>query len=159
AKPYSGILTGLNEVFLIDSATREKLVSEDASCATIIKPFVRGQDIDRWSADWAGLWMIAIKSSGDFNWPWSDAGEEAEAVFCKTYPSVFAWMKPREEPLRQRQHKGRHWWELRSCAYWSEFERPKIIYQVIQFHPSYALDTAGLCGNDKTFFIASPDLY
>jgi hypothetical protein len=103
--------------------------------------------------------MIAIKSSGDFNWPWSEAGDDAESVFRKTYPSVFAWMKPREESLRKRQDKGRHWWELRSCAYWGEFDRPKIIYQEIQFHPSYASDAAGLYGNNKTFFIASPDLY
>ena len=36
---------------------------------------------------------------------------------------------------------------------------PKIVYQEIQFHPSYALDTAGQYGNNKTFFIASADPY
>lgn len=68
-------------------------------------------------------------------------------------------MKPLEESLRKRQDKGRNWWELRSCAYWNEFDRPKIVYQEIQFHPRYALDAAGLYGNNKTFFIPSGDLY
>src|SRR5208283_5312325 len=74
-------------------------------------------------------------------------------------PSLHAWFKPMEDALRKRQDKGRNWWELRSCAYWAEFDKPKIVYQEIQFHPSYALDKAGQYGNNKTFFIASADPY
>lgn len=159
AKPYRGILTGFNEAFLIDTPTRDSLVSADPSCAEIIKPFVRGEHIERWSADRSGQWMIAIKSSGDHDWPWSSAGDKAEDVFQQTFPGLHARMKPREEPLRKRQDKGRNWWELRSCAYWDEFDRPKIVYQEIQFHPRYALDSAGLYGNNKTFFLPSGDLY
>ena len=62
-----------------------------------------------------------------------------------------------EDALRKRQDKGRNWWELRSCAYWDDFEKPKIVYQEIQFHPGYALDTAGQFGNNKTFFIPCAD--
>ena len=68
-------------------------------------------------------------------------------------------MKPLEDALRKRQDKGRHWWELRSCAYWDAFEKPKIFYQEIQFHPSYSLDTAGRFGNNKTFFLSTDDLF
>jgi hypothetical protein len=157
AKPYRGILTGLNEAFLIDTPTREALVSADPNCAELIRPYVRGQDIERWASDWAALWMIVLKSSGDHVWPWAEAGDEAEAVFKKTYPSLHARMKPLEPALRKRQDKGRNWWELRSCAYWDDFEKPKIVYQEIQFHPRYALDTASRYGNNKTFFIASGD--
>ena len=59
--------------------------------------------------------------------------------------------KPRKAELKNRQDKGRFWWELRACAYWDEFEKPKITYQEIQFHPSYALDEKGRYGNNKTF--------
>ena len=158
-KPYRGILTGFNEAFLIDGPTRESLVAADRACANVIKPFVRGEHIERWSADWAGQWMISLKSSGDFTWPWSSMGDKAEDVFRGTFPSLFARMKPLEESLRKRQDKGRNWWELRSCAYWDGFDRPKIVYQEIQFHPCYALDSAGLYGNNKTFFVPSGDLY
>ena len=61
--------------------------------------------------------------------------------------------------LVKRQDKGRYWWELRSCAYWQEFEKPKIVYQEIQFHSWYALDSAGHYGNNKTFFVPVADLY
>jgi len=61
--------------------------------------------------------------------------------------------------LRKRQDKGRFWWELRSCAYWDAFEKPKIFYQEIQFHPAYSLDTHGRFGNNKTFFLSTDDLF
>ncbi|MGO9111380.1 MAG: Eco57I restriction-modification methylase domain-containing protein, partial [Thermoguttaceae bacterium] len=158
-KPLMGIKTGFNEAFLIDSVTRNGLVTADPRCDEVIRPYVRGQDIGRWQSNWAGLWMIVLKTSGDWAWPWSDAGDGAETVFQKTYPSLHAWFKPMEDALRKRQDKGRNWWELRSCAYWAEFDKPKIVYQEIQFHPSYGLDNAGQYGNNKTFFIASADLY
>jgi hypothetical protein len=48
---------------------------------------------------------------------------------------------------------------LRSCAYYEVFEKPKLFYQVIQFHPLYCYDDKGHFGNDKTFFLPSSDLY
>src|SRR5688572_31857164 len=52
------------------------------------------------------------------------------------------------------------WYEIQDpIAYWQEFSKPKIVYQEIQFHPSYGLDRAGRLGNNKTFFIATDDLY
>jgi hypothetical protein len=47
-KPYRGILTGFNAAFLIDTETRDALVAADSKCAEIVKPYVRGQDLDRW---------------------------------------------------------------------------------------------------------------
>jgi hypothetical protein len=57
-KPYYGIKTGLNEAFLIDTPTKEHLVREDPRSAEIIKPYLRGQDIQRWIPEWDRLWMI-----------------------------------------------------------------------------------------------------
>ena len=56
--PQYGIKTGFNEAFLIDTPTRDALVAADPKCAEIIKPYLRGQDIERWYAPWRGLWMI-----------------------------------------------------------------------------------------------------
>lgn len=39
------------------------------------------------------------------------------------------------------------------------FDKPKFMYQEIQSHPGYALDTSRQYGNNKTFFIACDDLY
>jgi hypothetical protein len=61
--------------------------------------------------------------------------------------------------LLKRQDQGEHWWELRSCAYWDSFDRPKIVYQEIQFHPCYALDAAGMLTNNKAFFLRTESRY
>jgi hypothetical protein len=159
SKPYRGILTGFNEAFLIDTATRNLLVQDNPNAAAIIKPFLRGQDIKRWSPQWADLWMILLKSSDNYAWPWSDAGEQAEAIFAATYPSIYSFFAPFKEQMMKRWDKGRYWWELRSCAYYEQFEKPKIIYQEIQFHPAYSYDTENFFMNNKVFLLPVDDLY
>ena len=158
-KAYRGILTGLNEAFLIDDDCKRRLVAEHAGCADVIRPYLRGSDLGRWNSDWAKLWMIVLPSSNDRPWPWANMGESAEATFQAQFPSLHRHLKPLEEHLRKRQDKGRYWWELRSCAYWDAFEKPKIFYQEIQFHPAYSLDTEGRFGNNKTFFLSTADLF
>ncbi len=90
AKPLMGIKTGLNEAFLIDTATRDQIVALDPGSGDVIRPYLRGQDIRRWSPVWAGLWMIALKSSGDYAWPWANAGQDAEVIFARSYPGLYA---------------------------------------------------------------------
>jgi hypothetical protein len=158
-KPLRGIMTGYNEAFLIDTATRDRLVAEDARSAELIKPYLRGQDCARWAPRWAGLWMIVLKSSGDHRWPWTAGGEQAEELFERSYPALHRHFKRHEDRLRRRTDQGVHWWELRSCDYYEIFDRPKIIYQEIQFHPSYSCDGSGLIGNNKVFFLPVDDLY
>lgn len=165
---YYGIKTGLNEAFLITGEKRDHLVRDDPSCETLIKPYMRGQDVRRWFSPATGLYMIELKSSSDYAWPWANAETpaDAEEVFRRTYPSLYAHLKPLEEfkdakgkvrGLRHREDQGRYWWELRPCAYYDAFAQPKLIYQVIQFHPRYSLDTEGRLSNDKTFFLPTDD--
>lgn len=167
--PYYGIKTGLNEAFLIDAETRNRLVAKDPKASSIIKPYLRGQDVDRWACPDTGLFMIAMKSSENFAWPWSTAPNEREAErqLSIEFPSLFEHFKTLEEfkdkktgklrGLRHREDQGRFWWELRSCAYYDAFEQPKIIYQVIQFYARYCLDLDGRLSNDKTFFLPTDD--
>ena len=59
-----GIKTGLNDAFIIDETTRQKILSgclnEDEKQRTdaIIKPILRGRDIKRYAYEWAGLYLI-----------------------------------------------------------------------------------------------------
>ena len=157
--PQYGIKTGFNEAFMVDTPTKDRLVAEDPSSATLFRRFLRGSDIERWAAPVPDLWMIALKSSGDHPWPWagaSDAGK-AEAIFKATYPALHRRMWSHREKLIPREDQGRFWWELRPCAYYDAFDRPKIIYQEIQYYPAYALDTGGLYLNNKGFMIGSAD--
>ncbi len=157
-EPFCGLKTGLNEAFVVDNLTRDKLVEEDREAAGVLRKFLRGQDVGRWTPEWGGLWMVALKSSANHQWPWSGREEgAAEVAFRAALPSLHAHLKPMEEALKSRSDRGTYWWELRSCAYYERFSAKKIVYQEIQFHPQYALDEDGAFTNNKCFFLPTND--
>ena len=156
---FRGVITGLTEVFVIDTPTRNALVSIDPKSVQILKPFLRGQDIKPWSPDWAGLWIIAIPSSGDRIWPWSEAGDRAETVFRDTFPGAYGHFEPHKEALMKRQDQGRFWWELRSCAYWDAFDAEKIIWPDIAKLPRFCIDRSSRCMGNTGYFVAKGDDY
>lgn len=149
-KPLYGIKTGYNEAFLIDTATRDRLVQEDARSAEIIKPYLRGQDIKRWVPEWAGLWMIFTRRGIDI---------EQYPAIKRHLEQYREGLEPKPPGYTGKDWPGRKggsykWYEIQdSIDYWKEFEKPKIMYQVIQTHSQYCIDEDGLFGNDKTFMI------
>jgi hypothetical protein len=152
-KPLLGIKTGLNEAFLIDEDTRKKIIDQDPNASSIIRPYLRGQDLERWSPYWSNLWIIFLKSSHNFSWKWHDQDEISEKTFHQEFPSIYNWLRPFKEKLQRRQDKGKYWWELRSCSFYERFECSKIIYQEIQYHPSFCWDNSGNLTNNKCFII------
>lgn len=154
---YYGIKTGLNEAFVIDQAKRDELVAADPRSAELIKPWLRGKDIKRWRPEWAGLYVIAIQNSGDRDArnPWGNARNEAEArrIFSETYPALHAHLSAYEGRLRPRADQGRWWWELRACAYYHEFERPKIVWPDISRTLRFAWDESGAFADTTCFMI------
>ena len=159
--PYSGLKTGFNAAHYIDSDARHRLVNEDPSCAPLLKRFLRGRDIKRWTSVWGDQWHIVIASSQNRAWPWSDAPNEssAEEIFASCYPSVHRHLKAFEEPLRKRADKGKFWWELRQCDYYEALDSPKIVVQCIAYFSQFALDREGQYLNNKVLFVPSEDLY
>jgi len=158
---YYGIKTGLNRAFVIDKATRERLMAEDPNSEKLIKPWLRGRDIKRWKTEWAGLYVINIPSSVNHAWPWSHAETESEArdLFNKAYPAIYSHLSKWEEKLRKRDDQGKFWWELRSCAYYKEFERPKIIWGNLATIPQFTIDYSKAYISAPANIIPGGDLY
>lgn len=159
--PKRGTMTGCNAAFFVDNDQRQQIIATDSKSESIIQPYLRGQDIARWSVDWDRRWMIVMKSSNNFTWPWSKESDtaKAERLFSENFPGIYGHMKANEKGLKKRKNSVVFWWELSSCAFWEMFEQPKIMYQEIQFHPSYLLDTKSYYGNNKTFLLPTDDLY
>ena len=148
---YRGILTGLNEAFIVDEQTKADLMAAHPSSAEVLKPFLRGRDVKRWRVDYQGRYLIKIESSANKRHPWSGKGKQAaEEIFKETYPAIHAHLEPHREALIKRLDQGEYYWELRSCSYWEEFERPKILIPAITNAPQYAFDDSGMYSNDKT---------
>ncbi|MFL5667287.1 MAG: hypothetical protein ACJ8BW_38960, partial [Ktedonobacteraceae bacterium] len=59
---YYGVKTGLNEAFIIDQFTRDKLIKDDPACAVVIKPMLRGEDLRPWYQENEGRWLICLPS-------------------------------------------------------------------------------------------------
>ena len=47
-KIFAGVKTGLNDAFIIDLATKNRLEEEDSRSQEIIQPYIRGKDIKKW---------------------------------------------------------------------------------------------------------------
>lgn len=155
-KPNYGIKTGLNEAFLIDTPTRDRLVREDPRSAEIIKPYLRGQDIRRWAPEWAGLWMIFARRGVDI---------DSYPVIKRFLSSFRELLEPKPQSWTGENWPGRKpgpyaWYELQDTVdYWSIFESATIAYQVIQFHPAYCIRPAGQLTNDKAFSLPTTDSF
>lgn len=151
---YRGILTGLNEAFVIDGQTRDRLISEDPRSEEVIKPFLRGKDVKRWRPVFADRYLIKIESSENRRHPWTGKNlREAENVFRTSLPAIHGFMNPHRNKLIDRYDQGKYFWELRACAYWQEFEKPKIIYPNICDRNIFAWDNQAFYANQKTFII------
>lgn len=157
-QPIYGLKTGCNAAFFLNDEQRHRLVVEDPRCTELFTRYLRGQDVRRWKCDWAGQWLLALRSSSEQAWPWSDSND-AEAKFAATYPAIFRHMAVHRNALLARGNSVRHWWELSSFSTWTTFEKPKIIYQEIQFRPSYALELEGVFANNKTFILPTDDTW
>ncbi len=156
-----GIKTGLNDAFVVDAATRERLIAADPKSAELIRPWLRGKDLRRWRINWAGQYVIAIPSSADVTWPWSSAPSDAaaRAIFKTTYPAIHDHLAPFAPSLRSRQDRGKFFWELRSCGYYGAFNQPKLIYPIIGREMRALADRQGHLTNDKCFLIPGGDGY
>ena len=57
---YRGMTIGLNEAFIIDQATRIRIVRDDDIAHDLVKPCVRGEDLRPWYQEDEGRWLIVI---------------------------------------------------------------------------------------------------
>jgi len=137
--PMRGIVTGLNEAFIIDSPTRDRLVKADPKSADLLKPFLRGENVKRWRIEPEGLWLINTPKG---------------KVDIDAYPAIRDWLLPLKPQLEKRVTL-QGWFELQQAqlAYQLKFEMPKIMYPVISQGPKFSFDKIGRFLNDKCFAI------
>lgn len=76
---------------------------------------------------------------------------------AENHPDVHNYLKKFKEKAQKRIDKGDYYWELRACEYYQEFEKPKIMYQVMQVKPCFIYDEDGLFCNNSMWFIPSDD--
>jgi adenine-specific DNA-methyltransferase len=156
-KVYYGIKTGLNEAFVITKEIKSQLIKEDPKSAEIIKPFVAGRDIKRYGDLQTNKFLILISNG----WTNRNRGtKNAENYFRCAYPAVSKYLAKYEAQAKARYDKGDYWWELRKCAYYDEFKKPKFLLPDISLRGNFAFDPTGeiYCVN-TAYMIVSDDKY
>jgi len=156
-KIYRGVLTGLNEAFVIDEETKARLIKEDPNSEELIKPFLVGKDIRRYS-------LLDNKRHVIFT---------RRGIDIKKYPAVLSHLKqfkikltPKPKDWKGEKWPGRKpgsykWYEIQDAVdYYAEFEKPKILWPGISSEvTAFSLDENGFYGNDNNQLIISDDKY
>lgn len=151
--PFWGIKTGCNEVFEIDEDTRRELVDRDAHSAEIIRPWLRGRNVERWSVRWGGGFLVFAR----------------RGIQIDRYPAIKRYLSRHRERLEPRPPNvpaknwagrkpgGYKWFELQDAIdFWQEFDKPKIIYQDIATYQQFAFTREPFVSNNTTWIIPSP---
>jgi len=154
-KVYRGVLTGLNKAFVIDQATKDRLIAEDPRSAELIKPFAQGRDIKRYAPIPVKQYLIFTR----------------RRVKINEYPAIKKYLSQFKDELTPKpagwkgDWKGRKpgsyaWYEIQDAIdYHEEFTKPKIVYPNICKQPEFTFDQTGIYSNQKTFIIPTDDLY
>ncbi len=174
-KIYRGILTGLNEAFIINANTRKRLIEKDNNSKRFIKPFLAGKDIKAYIEPTVKQYAIVIpkgftikRNLPDGNpmylqEPTPHYGSMHDSIalawFKKNYPSIIEHLLPFEEKAIARTDKGDFWWELRACDYYNEFDKIKIVWPETSKDNQFCYVDKSVYLNKTTFFIPGKDNY
>ncbi len=156
-KIYRGIITGLNEAFVIDSKTRDSMVKSQPSCAALLRPYLEGKDLKRYSPVKGGKYAIVIPNG--FTRKNMNPKVSAWEWFHRTYRPLAEYLEPFEDRARKRYDKGEYWWEFRPCDYYDKFEVHKICWGNLAAHGSFTFDKLGFYVNAPACIIPINDLY
>ena len=144
-----GILTGLNDAFIIDNATKEALVVANPKSAEIIKPVLRrGHDVQRYLTQGTGWWLIDTHNGyGDI-----------PAVNIDNYPAIKNHLNGFYPRLKKRQDKGKTPYNLRNCAYHEEFTKEKLVWLDLTQKGRFAYDNSGIYCEATIFLMTGENL-
>lgn len=141
--PLRGIVTGLNEAFVVDRSQYERIISDDPSASDRLKPFLLGRDMKCWHVEPNENWLIYIPKN---------------RIDIEDYPAIKRHLLPFKERLESRATKQK-WFELQQAqeAYFTGYTSPKLIYpHFVHSSGSASIDMDGKwLFNDKGYAIVT----
>lgn len=154
---FYGLKTGLNDAFIIDEQTKDKLCKEDSKNRKIIKPLLRGANIGTYGHKWGHEYLLYIP----WHFPFHEditiqgASDKAERAFEKEYPAIYTHLLQFKDKLLERNTAETgvryEWYALQRYGsnYWEMFEQPKIIWGNLATAASFSYDT-------EAFYVNAP---
>ena len=140
--PACGIKTGYNDAFIIDSITREELISKDQTSSDIIFPYVVGSDIQKWRLETQSKYIINATKG---------------RTKIENFPAILEYLTPHKGRLESRATK-QQWFELQQdqFKYQELFRSHKLIFPDISQGPKFLMHDAEVL-LDMTAFAINGD--
>lgn len=128
---YRGVTTGYNPAFIINKSRRDYLILEDVSAREIIKPILQGRNIRRWIYNSTDSYLIFTR----------------RGISILDYTSIHKYLLAFQQKLmpgKGRKPGNYYWYEIQdNTAYYSEFEKEKIIWGLTSDKWTFAYDNQG----------------
>jgi len=144
-----GILTGFNEAFIIDEVKKNELIEADPKSSEIIKPILRGKDIQKYVADKVVNWVVGTFPSLKLE--------------IDNYNSVREYLSSFGKTIHQTGEKGSRkktshkWFETQdNIAFWQDFLKPKLVWKRIGSILRFCYDESGAYCLDSTCIATGP---
>jgi len=135
-----GIATGANEAFIIDENIEKELVMKDPKSTDLIKPILRGRDIDRYGYSIPRVKVLLTKNGVD----------------VKKYPAIYDHLDSFGEKFKNRGAKGQHWTNLRACAFFEDFKEEKIVWIELTDKGRFAISRDEIYLLNSAYFLIPP---
>jgi hypothetical protein len=135
-------MTGFNKAFIINEETKNRIITDDPSCKTWIKPLIRGKDIKKWKINYKNLYLLYI--------PWKFPIDDFKGI--KKYLDKFKLDLEKRAVVKE---NGIPWYALQRYAsdYFHEFKKNKIIWQRIAYKPAFCYEDQGSLILDSLSFL------
>jgi type I restriction-modification system DNA methylase subunit len=158
--PFRGVLTGRNDVFVIDENTKNDLLAKNSNSADLLKPWLDGGAIQKWHIQPNQKWLIFTRRGTDLDaYPAIKAYLEQKRAILEPKPTGWVPANPKDE-WGGRKEGSYLWFEMQDViGYHGEFAKPKILFRDISASPTFLMERAGLFNDTTSYFIPTSDVF
>ncbi|MDZ7650277.1 MAG: Eco57I restriction-modification methylase domain-containing protein [Cytophagales bacterium] len=123
---FRGVTTGANNAFYINREVMETLIRQDAKSSKLIKPAIRGRDIQKYQINRDDLYLIFTRRGIDIE-DFKAIKEHLLKYKDALLPKPEKWNDEKDGEWKGRKAGSYKWHEIQdNTAYYAEFENPKI---------------------------------
>ena len=142
-RPTFGIKTSSSNAFVVDSATRDRLIAEHPASEEILKPFLHRRDIRRWGVARPDSWLIFTYRGIEIN----------------RFPAIQRHLEKYRDSLSKRAGK-QECYELSATKRGADrFTQTKLVCPNSYDHQTFAIDTEGFYCGDTCFLIPTEETW
>jgi hypothetical protein len=160
-----GIKTGFNEAFIIDQWKRDELVADDSKADEIIRPILKGREIERYYAEWSKDFIISTFPAKNLNIEsYPSINKYLGSFLPKLNQTGEEFINDEGEVEKTRKKTANKWFETQDpIAFQEEFKKEKVIWKrigsIMRFAYSdeemYCLDSTCIATGEKIKYLTA----